>query len=465
MSEQDEAFRDRIATVNEKGRRVWIFPKKPFGSYYNKRKILSYFLLALLFGAPHVRIGSEPLLLMDIIHRKFVIFGQVFWPQDMYLFAILFIVGIVFIIFFTIIFGRLFCGWVCPQTIFMEMLFRRIEYLIDGDWTEQKRLDKSPWNREKIIKRTVKHVIFWWISFLIANTFLAYIIGSDALWNIQTDPLGKHLGGFIAIVIFTYVFYGVFAFLREQVCTTICPYGRLQGVLLDQNTMVVAYDEVRGEDRAKIHKGEDRKSTGKGDCIDCGHCIHVCPTGIDIRNGTQLECINCTACIDACDHMMDAVGQDKGLIRFVSENGIKERTPFQWTRRVKAYSFLLTGLLIVLITLLLTRKSFETNVLRQKGSTFQVDENGLVSNIFEIKMLNKTHDTYRIHFDVNDKNAQIQTVGKAVELKSESKTKAIIVVKMPNSVLKNGMKKFQIHIYGNGKEIEVIKTKFIGPML
>lgn len=465
MSEQDDAFRDRIATVNEKGRRIWIFPKKPSGSFYNKRKVFSYFLLALLFGAPHIRIGSEPLLLMDIIHRKFVIFGQVFWPQDMYLFAILFIVGIVFIIFFTIIFGRLFCGWVCPQTIFMEMLFRRIEYLIDGDWTEQKRLDKSPWNREKIIKRSFKHVIFWWISFLIANTFLAYIIGSDALWNIQTDPLGKHLGGFIAIVIFTYVFYGVFAFLREQVCTTICPYGRLQGVLLDQNTMVVAYDEVRGETRAKIHKGEDRKSTGKGDCIDCGHCIHVCPTGIDIRNGTQLECINCTACIDACDHMMDALGQDKGLIRFVSENGIKERTPFQWTRRVKAYSFLLTGLLIVLIALLLTRKSFETNVLRQKGSTFQVDENGLVSNIFEIKMLNKTHDTYHIHFDVDDKHAQIQTVGKAIELKSESKTKAIIVVKMPNAALENGMKKFQIHIYGNGKEIEVIKTKFIGPML
>jgi hypothetical protein len=163
--------------------------------------------------------------------------------------------------------------------------------------------------------------------------------------------------------------------------------------------------------------------------------------------------------------MMDAVGQDKGLIRFVSENGIKERTPFQWTRRVKAYSFLLTGLLMVLIALLLTRKSFETNILRQKGSTFQVDENGLVSNIFEIKMLNKTHDTYHIHFDVDDKHAQIQTVGKAIELKSESKTKAIIVVKMPNAVLENGMKKFQIHIYGNGQEIEVIKTKFIGPIL
>jgi cytochrome c oxidase accessory protein FixG len=465
MKEEDEAFRDHIATVNEKGRRIWIFPKKPSGRYYSKRKLLSYFLLALLFGGPHIRIGSEPLLLLDIIHRKFVIFGQIFWPQDLYLFAIFFIIGIVFIIFFTIIFGRLFCGWVCPQTIFMEMLFRRIEYLIDGDWTEQKRLEKSPWNREKIIKRTVKHVVFWWISFFISNTFLAYIIGSEALWNIQTDPLGKHLGGLIAIVIFTYVFYGVFAFLREQVCTTICPYGRLQGVLLDQNTMVVAYDNLRGEDRAKIHKNEDRKAMGKGDCIDCGQCIHVCPTGIDIRNGTQLECINCTACIDACDHMMDAVEQEKGLIRFVSENGIKQQVPFQWTRRVKSYSVLLIGLLITLSILLISRKSFETNILRQKGSTFQVDENGLVSNIFEIKMLNKTHNRYQIHFELDDKNAKIETVGKSVFLKSESKTKAIIVVKMPNILLNNGMKKFKIHIFGNGQEIEVIKTKFIGPIL
>jgi cytochrome c oxidase accessory protein FixG len=383
----------------------------------------------------------------------------------MYLFAILVIVGVVFIIFFTIIFGRLFCGWVCPQTIFMEMLFRRIEYWIDGDWTEQKRLDKSPWTKEKIFKRTLKHVIFWWISFFISNTFLAYIIGSDSLWQIQTDPLGKHLGGLIAIIIFTYVFYGVFAFLREQVCTTICPYGRLQGVLLDQNTMVVAYDEVRGEERAKIHKGEDRQVAGKGDCIDCGHCVHVCPTGIDIRNGTQLECVNCTACIDACDHMMDAVGHEKGLIRFVSENGIKNRIPFQWTRRVKAYSFLLVGLLITLSILLISRKSFETNILRQKGSTFQVDENGVVSNIFEIAMLNKTHDHYHIHFELDDPEAKIETVGKAVQLKSESKTKVLIVVKMPNHVLQNGMKKFKIHIFGNNHEIEVIQTKFIGPML
>ena len=373
MDEHDEAFRDRIATVNENGKRVWIFPKKPSGSFYNKRQFIAYLLLGLLFAGPHLRINSEPLLMLNIIERKFVIIGQIFWPQDLYIFAVLLILGVVFVIFFTIIFGRLFCGWVCPQTIFMEMVFRRIEYWIEGDAADQRRLATAPWTANKIIKKTSKHIIFWLISFLIANTFLAYIIGSDELWRIQTDPLGQHLGGFIAIVIFTYVFYGVFAFLREQVCTTICPYGRLQGVLLDENSMVVAYDHKRGEQRAKIKKGEDRVAANKGACIDCFQCVHVCPTGIDIRNGTQLECINCTACIDACDHMMEAVGQEKGLVRFVSEKGIQTRLPFQWTRRVKSYTFLLIGLLVTLVVLIITRKDFQTTLISRSRRAFSIN--------------------------------------------------------------------------------------------
>ena len=412
MSEHDEAFRDRIATVNEEGKRVWIFPKKPSGSFYNKRKIVSYLLLGFLFAGPHLRIKGEPLLMLNVIERKFVIMGQVFWPQDMYILAVLLILAVVFVILFTIIYGRIFCGWVCPQTIFMEMVFRRIEYWIEGDAAQQRLLDKAPWETQKIIKKVSKHVIFWLLSFLIANTFLAYIIGSDELWRIQTDPLGKHLGGFMAIVIFTYAFYGVFAFLREQVCTTICPYGRLQGVLLDQNSMVVAYDHVRGENRAKIKKGEDRKAVQKGDCIDCLHCVQVCPTGIDIRNGTQLECINCTACIDACDHMMAAVGQEKGLVRFVSEEGIKTRLPFQWTRRVKAYSILLFALLITLITLIATREDFQTTLIRQRGSTYQMDENGHITNIYEVNLLNKTHQSFRIKFKLENNAGEVQTVKK-----------------------------------------------------
>lgn len=465
MSEEEEIFRDRIATVNEKGKRIWIFPKKPVGKFYNWRKITSYFLIAFLFGAPHIKIGGEQMLLFNLLERKFTIFGKVFWPQDMYLFALAIIVGIVFIILFTIIFGRLFCGWVCPQTIFMEMVFRRIEYWIEGDWTHQKKLDAAPWNKEKIFKRIAKHGIFWIISFLIANTFLAYIISADELWKIQTDPLGQHVGGLISIVIFTTVFYLVFARLREQVCTTICPYGRLQGVLLDPNSMVVAYDHKRGENRAKFKKGEDRSATGKGDCIDCNQCVHVCPTGIDIRNGTQLECINCTACIDACDHMMESVGLEKGLIRFVSENGIKNRTRFQWTRRVKAYTALLIAMMAILAILLVTRKDFETYIMRQRGTTYQITDDGVVSNIFEINMLNKTKYNYDVKLELEGVDGTIETVVKNIKLMREAQLKERFIVKIPYASIKDGKSIIYIKVLGNGKEIQTVKTKFIGPNL
>lgn len=465
MSEQDEAFRDRIATVNEKGKRVWIFPKKPSGSFYNKRKIVSYFFISILFAGPHIRIKGEPLLMLNLIERKFVIFGQVFWPQDMYIFAVFLILAVVFVILFTIIYGRIFCGWVCPQTIFMEMVFRRIEYLIEGDAAQQRQLDKAPWDTTKIFKKASKQIIYWVLSFLIAHTFLAYIIGSDALWQIQTDPLGKHLGGLIAIVIFTFAFYGVFAFLREQVCTTICPYGRLQGVLLDQHSMVVAYDHVRGEKRAKIKKGEDRQTAQKGACIDCFQCVQVCPTGIDIRNGTQLECINCTACIDACDHMMDAVGQEKGLVRFVSEEGIRTRKPFEWTLRVKAYSILLFALFLTLVLLILTREDFQTTLIRQRGSTYQMDEHGHITNIYEVNLLNKTRQSFNVGFRLENHHGEIQTIREKLLLQPETELKERLIIRYPRTFIGNGSKKIKVHIYGNGKKIQTVKTKFIGPIL
>ncbi len=359
--EDKESFRDKVSTIDESGKRIWVYPKKPKGRMYNRRQVFSYLVLAFLFLAPHITIGGEPLLLFNIIERKFTIFGKVFWPQDFHLFALSMIGAVVFVTLFTVVYGRLFCGWACPQTVFMEMVFRRIEYVIEGDWTKQKKLNKQAWNSEKILKKTSKHILFWGVSFLIANTFLAYVIGSKALWEIQMDNPSEHIGGLVAILIFTTVFYGVFAFLREQVCTTICPYGRLQGVLLDQKSIVVAYDHKRGErenGRAKFRKNEDREAEGKGDCIDCKQCVNVCPTGIDIRNGTQLECVNCTACIDACDYMMESVGLPKGLIRFESEEGIEKGTKFKWTKRNIGYSIVL-GLIMTLLTfLVVTRKNY-----------------------------------------------------------------------------------------------------------
>jgi cytochrome c oxidase accessory protein FixG len=461
----EEEFRDRISTVNESGKRVWIFPKKPSGKFYNKRKIVSYLLLAFLFAAPHIKIGGEQMLLFNVLERKFIIFGKVFWPQDMFLFAISIIVSVVAIILFTVIYGRIFCGWICPQTIFMEMVFRRIEYLIDGDWTHQKKLRAAKWDGKKIGKRVLKHSIFWIISFAIGNTFLAYIIGADELWKLQTEPISQNVGSLIAMAIFTTVFYLVFSQLREQVCTTICPYGRLQGVLLDENSMVVAYDHVRGENRARFKKNEDRKEAGKGDCIDCGQCVHVCPTGIDIRNGTQLECVNCTACIDACDHMMESVGLEKGLIRFVSENGIKNRTRFQWTKRVKAYTALLIVMMGILTTLLLTRSDFEAVIFRQRGSTFQVLEDGRVSNIFEISLTNKTRNNYQIKLEMDNPNGEIKLVVDDAKLKKEGYLKERFIVKMPMEELSNGKKEIKVKVLGNGKVIKTVKAKVIGPMI
>jgi cytochrome c oxidase accessory protein FixG len=461
----EEAFRDRIATVDEDGKRKWIFPKKPSGKYFTKRKIVSYVLLIMLFGAPHLKINGEQSILFNILERKFVLLGKTFWPQDLYLFAIAMIIGVVFIILFTIIFGRLFCGWVCPQTIFMEMVFRRIEYWIEGDWTHQKKLKKAPWTRDKIFKKTFKHFIFWIISFLIANTFLSYIIGADELWNIQTGVLSEHIGGLIALVIFTTVFYLVFTQLREQVCTTICPYGRLQGVLLDENTLNVAYDHKRGEGRAKFKKSEDRAAESKGDCIDCNQCVNVCPTGIDIRNGTQLECVNCTACIDACDDIMDGVGMDKGLIRFVSENGIKNGTPFKWTRRVKSYTALLVLMLGILVTLLVTRNDFESKIFRQRGSTYQIMNNGDVSNIFQISITNKTRKNYKITLKLEGKKGEIEMVSKSMHLKKESQLTERFIIKLPMDEIENGKQIFYVRVFGNGKEIQKVKAKFIGPML
>jgi cytochrome c oxidase accessory protein FixG len=460
---EKDSFRDTIATVDEKGKRVWIYPKKPKGKFYDYRKWVSYVLLALLFGMPYIKISGEPILLLNVIERKFVIFGQVFWPQDLFLFALAMITFIVFIILFTIIFGRLFCGWVCPQTIFMEMLFRRIEYWIEGDWTHQKRLNEQPWNGEKIRKKVIKHAIFWVISFAIANTFLSYIIGYESLWAIITDGVAAHIGGLIAISVFTTVFYAVFAFMREQVCTTVCPYGRLQGVLLDKNSLVVAYDYVRGEGRAKFKKGEDRTAEGKGDCIDCKQCIHVCPTGIDIRNGTQLECVNCTACMDACDDIMEGVGLQKGLIRYASEDGIKQKQPFQWTARVKMYVGVLFILLGVITALIVYRSEVQATILRTRGTTFQEVDEVRISNIYDVTLVNKSNVDKDITLKIVEGEGEIKIIGNDLHLKPQGQINSKFLIIADRTKIKKTGNKVIIGIFEGDRLITRSKTNFVGP--
>ena len=463
--QEQETFRDSMSTIDESGKRKWLFPKKPSGYFTKWRTWVSYFLLAFLFLAPFVRIEGQPLLQFNLLERKFIIFGQIFWPQDFHLFVLAMITLVIFVTLFTVVYGRLFCGWVCPQTIFMEHVFRKIEYAIDGTWKEQMRLKKSGWTNEKIRKRVLKHVLFFAISFLIANTFLAYIIGSDALIDIITEPLTAHIGGLAAITVFSGVFYGVFAFFREQVCIAVCPYGRLQGAMLDRKSVVVAYDYGRGETRGKIRKNEDRDEVGKGDCIDCGHCVHVCPTGIDIRNGTQLECINCTACIDACDEMMEAVNLPKGLIRYTSEEQISTRKPFRFTGRAKAYTIVLAVLVGVVVTLLATRTEVEAIILRTPGMLYQQNDDGTIGNLYSYKIINKTNNDLELEIKTVEEGYTIKMIGDAPSVAMQEVAEGAFFLNAQPEMFDKGKTETEVAIYDqNGELLEKIEMKIMGPL-
>lgn len=465
---ENESFRDSIGTLTEEGKRAWVYPKKPVGKFYEYRKYVSYVLLAFLLIAPFVKINGNQFLLFNVLERRFNIFGFPFWPQDFYLFVIMMIIGVVFIIFFTAAFGRIFCGWICPQTIFMEMVFRRIEYWIDGDRGAQMRLDKAPWNADKIKKRSLKWFLFFIISFIIANVFLAYFIGSDRLIQYVFEGPLEHISTLISLLIFTGVFYFIFAWFREQVCIIACPYGRLQGVLLDNKSIIVAYDHKRGEKevgRAKFKKNEDREASGKGDCIDCFQCVQVCPTGIDIRNGTQLECINCTACIDACDSIMEAVNLPKGLIRYASEENIEKKAPFKFTPRLKSYTAVLIILIGVLSGLLFLRSDVEANILRLPGQLYEHKENNIISNVFTYKLLNKTTKDYEnINFKLKSPKGTIRTVKQGeIIVPAQDLAEGTLFIEINSSALSGDKNRAVIEVYSGDKLIETTSATFLGP--
>lgn len=456
-----EAYRDKVATVDESGRRIWIYPKKPKGSLTRAREIVAFFLLLFLFLAPFIKVNGYPLLMFDILNRKFSIFGLIFWPQDFYLFVLATISLVVFIVLFTVSLGRLWCGWTCPQTIFMEMVFRKIEYWIEGDARNQIILNKAPWSVTKFFKKTTKHVIFYAISFIIGNTFLAYIIGVDELFRIITDPPAEHLAGLSAMIIFSCVFYGVFAFFREQVCVMVCPYGRLQGVLLDPNSIVVAYDFKRGEPRGKFRKNETRSNNG--DCIDCVQCVEVCPTGIDIRNGTQLECINCTACIDACNNVMSKLKWPKGLIRYTSYNGILGKTKLGFTPRITGYSIILILLLIITGSLLFGRSGIETTILRTPGLLYHEGEDGLISNLYNIKIINKTNESIPLTLKIKSPKGSIRLVGGPLLVPENALYESAFFVDIPLQQIKYSRIPLYIEIFSGTELLDEIRTSFIGP--
>ncbi len=461
-SKSNESFRDSIGTIEKDGKRHWIFPKRPIGKLYNWRTYLSWVYLIVFALLPWLKTNGHPIFLFNIFERKFILFGNIFWPQDFFLFVIGMLTFMVFIVLFTVIFGRLFCGWVCPQTIFMEMIFRKIEYWIEGDGDAQKRLNAQPWNSEKFMKRGGKIALFILISFLIAHYFLAYLIGMDNVILYMKEGILSHLETFVPLVIFTGIFSFVYLWFREQACIIVCPYGRLQGVLTDKDTVAVSYDYMRGETRGRFNRHEER--TG-GDCVDCYECVKVCPTGIDIRNGTQMECVACTACIDACDAIMEKFNFEKGLIRYASEANIANKEKWTFTPRIKAYTAVLLILLGVLTVLLFSRKEISTTIMRAQGQLYQMQGQDTISNLYNIKLVNKTFNDFQLNLKVlSSSSGSIKIVGKDLQVKKESVGDGVFFVEFPRSQLTKRKTEVEIGIFAGDKMVDKVKTNFMAPV-
>lgn len=464
LYEFDEEYRNSIATVDEKGKRIWVYPKKPSGYFHNLRIFVSIALLAILFGLPFIKVGGEPFMLIDVFERKFIIFGIHLWPQDFHIVALSMISLVVFIVLFTVVFGRVWCGWACPQTIFMEMVFRKVEYWIEGDANKQRKLNAAPWNQEKILKKGAKHLLFILISLIISHTFLSYIIGIDKLQDIVSQSPGENLLGFIALMVFTGLFYMVFAFLREQICIAVCPYGRLQGVFLGNNSIAVMYDWLRGEPRGRLKKGKIQED--KGDCIDCKMCVYACPTGIDIRNGTQLECVNCTACIDACDQVMDKIEKPRGLIRYASYSSIKEGQKKIFTARVLGYTVVLGLLVSIVAFMLLTRTDVEATILKVPGQLYQEQPNERISNLYNIQFINKTNREIPLELRVKDyPEATIKRVGdENLIIKAGERVDAVFFIEMSRKDIQKMKTSIEVELVADGEVIDEISTNFVGPV-
>ncbi|PZX51054.1 cytochrome c oxidase accessory protein FixG [Algoriphagus ratkowskyi] len=459
-----DSFRDALATVQDDGKRNWVYPKKVKGYFYKYRTYFSWILLAILFAGPFIKVDGRPWLLFNIFERKFIIFGAVFWPQDTYLLIFLLLIFFVFIILFTVAFGRVWCGWACPQTLFMEMVFRKIEYAIEGDANQQRALDAQPWNQEKIIKKTAKITIFALISLMIGHLVMAYLIGIDEVIKIVSSPPSAHLTGFVGLIAFSGIFMFIFTWFREQACLVVCPYGRLQGVMLDNNSINVMYDYVRGEPRAPIRKSPV-ENVDKGDCVDCNLCVQVCPTGIDIRNGIQMECVNCTACIDACDEVMIKVDRPVGLIRYASENSIKQGFEKLLTKRVKIYMVILTLLVAAFIALLATREDITATVTRFPGMTYQEREDGMVTNLYQITLINKTYEPQEVSLKSLAEGMSVEILGEQNwVLEPQTKFEGRFFLVRKQDEIKVNQEKVELSVLHLGEEIDHISTNFTAPI-
>lgn len=426
-------FRETLYTIDTKGNRKWVYPAEITGFFKKRRNIVVSILILIYVALPWILINGQQAVFLDIANRKFVFFGETFWATDTkFLFLTLCSLAIT-LFFFTSIFGRIWCGWACPQTVFMEFIYRPLERLIEGDANQRRKLDKAPWTLSKIKIKGIKYITFMFVSWYLASTVLAYFIGRERLITMMMDYPWNNLSTYLLTLALMGILTFQFGWFREQFCTVLCPYARFQSVLLDDSSLLVGYDTKRGEPRGK------QSETDKGDCIDCGLCTRVCPTGIDIRNGLQLECIQCALCADACDSIMTKVGRPLGLIRYDTERGLRgERTKFL-RPRVLVYATILGILLTTFGYFLTTRELSEAQILHAKDSLFKTLPDGRIENHLDLHLSNKDEVVH--YYSVSVENApEVELVMpiNPFPVPASTVSKAPLFVHLPANLLSNG---------------------------
>ena len=440
-----------------------IYPRQVHGIFARLRILTVLLLLGFYYAAPWVTWDSRQAILLDLPARKFHLFGATFWPQDFVYLTLLLVICAVGLFLFTAVAGRLWCGYACPQTVWTET-FLWIEEFVEGNRNKRMKLDKQPWGAEKIFKKTTKH--FLWIVFALFTgyTFVGYFSPIRELWDgIVTLSLGPWEWFWIGL--YSLATYGNAGRLREQVCLHMCPYARFQSAMFDKDTLIISYDEKRGESRGKRKKNSDYKLKGLGDCIDCNQCVHVCPTGIDIRDGLQYECIACAACIDVCDNVMDQMGYDKGLIRYTTEHAEKGKQTHLLRPRTLLYVALFSGLILTFIFLVATRTPLDVNVIRDRNNLFTEAFDGSIGNTYQLKILNMSQQENRYQLSIEGMTQTTIQGDTEFSIEAGGVLTLPLRVSAPSEVLaaRSNDIYFKITNLNDPESVHIAKAKFLGP--
>lgn len=460
---------DRLSTSDKQGRRIYLYPAIPTGRFHRLKGKIHAVLVLIFLTLPWVRINGHQAILLDIANRRFSIFGLLFWAHDAPMLVFVFGGAFLMLGLMTALWGRVWCGWACPQTVFIEAIFRGLERQIEGDHIARKLLDEGDWSLTKVYKKSLKWSAFTLLTLIVSHSFIAYFVGTAELGQMIRHSPSANPSSFAFMLGITGFILFNFGWFREQFCTVVCPYGRFQSLLMDEHSTLVCYDSKRGEPR----RGSTATEAPAGDCVNCYRCVQVCPTGIDIRRGAQMECIACTACIDACDDVMTKTNKAKGLIRYDSELGLKGSKTKILRSRTIAYFILIAGTVLGFSVSIATRKPLEATIVRATDTPYQEIPNthGKVEiiNRFKIDLSNQGFNDVELDLTPLDhdaaKGVAFVYAEKPIRLKAGKKAAVEFFVKFPKQILSSGHAKAQLNILEKNNVVITEELNLVGPFL